>query len=136
GGLLDCGPACYLIARPLRGTLDLPAGTPSGAWNVWFSVALPDERVLEAPPVSLFIHERPAVRVVARRRTAVLELRESYTCRLSPLAGEGLRRRAELPDARRRAEAALLRYAMRARRSIARSHSRRIAPLHGRTTSQ
>jgi hypothetical protein len=83
-GLLDCGPGCYLIARPLRGTLDLPAETPSGAWNVWFSLALPDERVLEAPPVSLFIHERPAVRVVVRRRTAVVELRASYTSRTSP----------------------------------------------------
>jgi hypothetical protein len=83
-GLLDCGPACYLIARPLRGTLDLPAGTPSGAWNVWFSLALPEERVLEAPPVSLFIHERPAVRVVVGRGTAVVELRASYTTRISP----------------------------------------------------
>jgi hypothetical protein len=83
-GLLDCGPACYLIARPLRGTLDLPAETPSGSWNVWFSLALPDERVLEAPPVSLFVHERPAVRVVVRRRTAVVELRASYTTRISP----------------------------------------------------
>lgn len=83
-GLLDCGPACYLIARPLRGILDLPAETPSGSWNVWFSLALPDERVVEAPPVSLFIHERPAVRVVVRRRTAVVELRASYTTRISP----------------------------------------------------
>lgn len=79
-GLIDCGPACYLIARPLRGTLDLPAGTPSGAWNVWFSVGLADGRMLEAPPAQLFIHERPSLRVVANR----LELRASYTRRISP----------------------------------------------------
>ena len=79
-GLLDCGPACYLIARPLRGRLDLPAGTASGVWNVWFSVALVDGRMLEAPPAQLFIHERPSLRIVANR----LELRASYTRRISP----------------------------------------------------
>ena len=85
GGLLDCGETCYLVARPLRGTIDLPADFPSGAWSVWFSVALPDGRVIDAPAASLFIPERPAIRLVrtADPRVAALEVRASYTRRIS-----------------------------------------------------